>query len=59
LRDFLVDIGSKPKAIGYKRKLWMDLIYPALRPQLQQAITNFGTDEIKSFDTLMESAEKI
>jgi hypothetical protein len=59
LRDFLVDIGSKLKGIGYDRDLWLDLIYPALRPKLQQAITHFGMDEIKSFDSLMESAEKI
>jgi hypothetical protein len=59
LRGFLVDIGSKLKAIGYRRELWLDLVYPTLRPQQQSAILNFGIEEIKTFDDLLESAEKI
>jgi hypothetical protein len=59
LREFLVDIGSNLKAICYNRELWLDLIFPALKPQLQAAISSFGTEEIKTFGNLMESAEKI
>jgi hypothetical protein len=34
-------------------------MFPALKPQLQAAISSAATEEVKSSDKLMESAEKI
>jgi hypothetical protein len=59
LRQFLVEIGSKLKSIGYDRDLWLDLIFPALRSELQAAISSFGAEGIKSFDSLLENSEKM
>jgi hypothetical protein len=59
LRVFLVDIGSKLKAIGYNRELWLGLIFRALKPELQSAIACFGKEEIRSFDDLLDKAERM
>jgi hypothetical protein len=59
LRQFLVEVGSKLKSIGYDRDLWLDLIFPALRSELQAAISSFGSEGINSFDSLLENSEKM